>query len=108
MVERLRKAGVEFIEGEPGAGIVGASGLLLGLGKLRGIEGGCLMGETSGYMVDPRSAQALLVTLQKLLKIKIDLSELEKRAEQVDEITTQLREMESESPDEKQDFNYIG
>ncbi|MEO2237256.1 MAG: PAC2 family protein, partial [Candidatus Poseidoniia archaeon] len=102
------KAGVEFIEGEPGAGIVGASGLLLGLGKLRGIEGGCLMGETSGYMVDPKSAQALLVTLQKLLGIKIDLTELEKRAEQVDEITTQLREMESESPDEKQDFNYIG
>ena len=108
MVKRLRKAGVEFIEGEPGAGIVGASGLLLGLGKLRGIEGGCLMGETSGYMVDPKSAQALLVTLQKLLGIKIDLTKLEKRVEQVDEITTQLREMESESPDEKQDFNYIG
>ena len=108
MVKRLRKAGVEFIKGAPGAGFVGASGLLLGLGKLRGIEGGCLMGETSGYMVDPKSAQALLVTLQKLLGIEIDLSELEKRAEQVDEITTQLREMESESPDEKPDFNYIG
>ena len=66
------------------------------------------MGETSGYMVDPKSAQALLVTLQKLLGIKIDLTELEKRAEQVDEITTQLREMESEPGDEKQDFNYIG
>jgi hypothetical protein len=66
------------------------------------------MGETSGYMVDPKSAQALLVTLQKLLNLEIDLTELEKRAEQVDEITTQLREMESEPGDEKQDFNYIG
>ena len=92
---------------EPGAGIVGASGLLLGLGKLQGIEGGCLMGETSGYMVDPKSASVVLKSLQKLLNIKIDLEELEKRAKQVDSITNQLKERESEVED-KVDVNYIG
>ena len=73
MVELFKSADIEFIDGEPGAGIVGASGLLLGLGKLQGIEGGCLMGETSGYMVDPKSASVVLKSLQKLLGIKIQL-----------------------------------
>ena len=107
MVDLFKSADVEFIDGEPGAGIVGASGLLLGLGKLQGIEGGCLMGETSGYMVDPKSASVVLKSLQKLLNIKIDLEELEKRAKQVDSITNQLKESESEVED-KVDVNYIG
>ena len=107
MVELFKSAGVEFIDGEPGAGIVGASGLLLGLGKLQGMEGGCLMGETSGYMVDPKSASVVLKSLQKLLGIEIDLEELEKRAKQVDSITNQLKESESEV-EEKVDVNYIG
>jgi len=107
MVDLFKSADVEFIDGEPGAGIVGASGLLLGLGKLQGIEGGCLMGETSGYMVDPKSASIVLKSLQKLLGIEIDLEELEKRAKQVDSITNQLKESESEV-EEKVDVNYIG
>ena len=108
IVASFKSAGVEFIEGEPGAGIVGASGLLLGLGKLQGIQGGCLMGETSGYMVDPKSASVVLKSLQKLLNIKIDLSELEQRAKQVDSITTQLKEMETGESEDRPDVNYIG
>ncbi len=65
------------------------------------------MGETSGYMVDPKSASIVLKSLQKLLDIKIDLEELEKRAKQVDSITNQLKENESEVED-KVDVNYIG
>ena len=107
VVELFKSADVEFIDGEPGAGIVGASGLLLGLGKLQGMEGGCLMGETSGYMVDPKSASVVLKSLQKLLGIKIDLEDLEKRAKQVGSITNQLKESESEV-EEKVDVNYIG
>ena len=108
IVALFKSAGVEFMEGEPGAGIVGASGLLLGLGKLQGIQGGCLMGETSGYMVDPKSASVVLKSLQKLLNIKIDLSELEQRAKQVDSITSQLKEMESGESEDRPDVNYIG
>ena len=108
IVASFKSAGVEFMEGEPGSGIVGASGLLLGLGKLQGIQGGCLMGETSGYMVDPKSASVLLKSLQKLLKIKIDLSELEQRAKQVDSITSQLKEIETGESEDRPDVNYIG
>ena len=108
IVKSFKKAGVEFIDGEPGAGIVGASGLLLGLGKLQGIHGGCLMGETSGYMVDPKSASVVLKSLQKLLGVKIDLSELEERAKQVDSITNQLKEIDTNEKQESPDVNYIG
>ena len=108
IVKSFKKAGVEFIDGEPGAGIVGASGLLLGLGKLQGIHGGCLMGETSGYMVDPKSASVVLKSLQKLLGLKINLSELEERAKQVDSITNQLKEIDTNEKQESPDVNYIG
>jgi len=104
----FKKANVEFIDGEPGAGIVGASGLLLGLGKLQGIHGGCLMGETSGYMVDPKSASIVLKSLQKLLGVKIDIKELEERAKQVDSITNQLKDIDSNESVDKPDVNYIG
>ena len=108
IVKLFKKADVEFIDGEPGAGIVGASGLLLGLGKLQGIHGGCLMGETSGYMVDPKSASVVLKSLQKLLGVSIDLSELEERAKQVDSITNQLKDIETSDKEERSDVNYIG
>ena len=108
IVKLFKKAGVEFIDGEPGAGIVGASGLLLGLGKLQGIHGGCLMGETSGYMVDPKSASVVLKSLQKLLGVSIDLSELEERAKQVDSITNQLKDIDTNDKEERPDVNYIG
>ncbi len=108
VIKLFKKAGVEFIDGEPGAGIVGASGLLLGLGKLQGMQGGCLMGETSGYMVDPKSASSVLKSLQKLLNIEIDLSDLEERAKQVDLITDQLKDVDSPDREDNVDVNYIG
>jgi len=56
----VEEAGGVFERDEPGGGIIGAAGMLLGLGALRGFEGVCLMGETSGYLVDPKSAHVLL------------------------------------------------
>ncbi|MCK4416265.1 MAG: proteasome assembly chaperone family protein, partial [Thermoplasmatales archaeon] len=58
LVKTIKKYGAVFKKNEPGGGIIGASGLLLGLGKLRGFEGACFMGETPGYLVDPKSAKA--------------------------------------------------
>ncbi|MBW3581928.1 MAG: proteasome assembly chaperone family protein [Euryarchaeota archaeon] len=108
-VTRMKKHGVEFREDEPGGGIVGASGLFLGLGKVRGMTGACLMGETSGYLVDPTSAQAVLRVLESLLSLKIDYSRLDDKARDMDKIAQQLKEMERKaserSPD---DLRYIG
>ena len=108
LVEELKTVGVTFSKGEPGSGIVGASGLLLGLGSLQGVRAACLMGETSGYFVDPKAAQALLEVLSRRLGFKIDLTELEDRAQQIDAITSKLKESEPAPEPRKEDLGYIG
>lgn len=108
LVEEMKAVGVTFSKGEPGSGIVGASGLLLGLGALQGVSAVCLMGETSGYFVDPKAAQALLEVLARKLKFEIDLTELEDRAQQIDAITSKLKESEPAPEPRKEDLGYIG
>lgn len=108
LVEEMKAVGVTFSKGEPGSGIVGASGLILGLGALEGLKAVCLMGETSGYFVDPKAAQALLEVLSRKLKFKIDLTELEDRAQQIDAITSKLKESEPSPEPRREDLGYIG
>ena len=110
LVKEMEKHGVVFARGEPGVGIVGASGLLLGLGKMYGMKAVCLMGETSGYFVDPKSAQAVLEVLTKVLDIPIDFAELESKAKQIDQITSKLRDVDKVEgePPSREDLGYIG
>lgn len=110
LVKELKEYGVEFRANEPGGGIVGASGLLLGLGALRGIDTACLMGVTSGYLVDPKSAQAVLKVLSKILEIEIDMQALADRASEMEKIVAKLREMEEgKTPvTSDEDLRYIG
>jgi uncharacterized protein (TIGR00162 family) len=108
--KELEELGVVFKKGEPSSGIIGASGLLLGLGHLEGLDGICLMGETSGYFVDPRSARSVLSVLSKYLGFEIDYSSLEKKATQIDEITSRIKENldEAESTERPDDLRYFG
>ena len=109
MTKQMKEYGIVFQRGEPGSGIVGASGLLLGLGQIKNIDGVCLMGETSGYFADPKSAQEVLKVLSKILKIEIDMSELELKANQIDKITSQIRDIEPPQAKKKdEDLHYIG
>jgi uncharacterized protein (TIGR00162 family) len=108
LVEEMKNFGVTFSKGAPGSGIVGASGLLLGLGNLYGMRSVCLMGETSGYFVDPKGAQAVLEVLAKILGVKIDFTELETKAQQIDQITSKLREAEPPVEPKREDLGYIG
>lgn len=94
VVEEVKSYGASLSEGELSGGIVGASGLILGLGELRGMECVCLMGETSGYLVDPKSAQSVLGVLAKALNVTVDTSDLEARAQEIEKIITKIKEME--------------
>jgi uncharacterized protein (TIGR00162 family) len=87
----LRKKGLR-VPGDdgPGGGIIGASGLFLGLAAQRGWTGACLMGETNGYLVDPKAARAVLAALGPLVGRQFDLSGLERTAGELDRITAQL------------------
>jgi hypothetical protein len=91
VIERLNKFGVVF--GETNGSIIGAAGLLLGLGKLKKMEGVCLMGETHGGYVDAKAAQSVLEVLTKILGIKLDMSKLEERAKEGEKF---MKKMEKE------------
>ncbi|UTF53636.1 proteasome assembly chaperone family protein [Natronosalvus rutilus] len=96
LIEPLEDVGVEFREDEPAGGIVGVSGLLLGLGERRGFEATCLMGETSGYLVDPKSARAVLEVLEARLGFDVDYDPLDERADEMEEVIGKIQEMEQQ------------
>lgn len=102
----IEAAGVSFERDEPGGGIIGAAGLLLGLGRLRGIDAVCLMGETSGYIVDPMSAANVLALLSKLISVPVDSTQLNARAAEMERMVEGL--IESEKMQRDEELSYIG
>ncbi|WP_181691969.1 proteasome assembly chaperone family protein [Natronomonas sp. LN261] len=108
LIESLEATGVEFRENEPAGGIVGVSGLLLGLGQRRGFEAACLMGETSGYLVDPKSARVVLETLETVVPFEIEYGSLSERAEEMEDVVKRIRQMEQGTTPSEEDLRYIG
>ena len=65
--------------------VAGMNGVLLSVAKERGMKGVCLLGETPRYLAEmgnPIASQAVLEVLTKMLRIKIDTSEMEEMAKQ--------------------------
>ncbi|MCZ3365861.1 MULTISPECIES: proteasome assembly chaperone family protein [Methanobacterium] len=95
-------------------GIIGASGLLLGMGMLRGINGVCLMGETPGYFIDADASKAVLTVLLDILNMEIDIAKLEERAEETRKMISKAQQMEREMAERmhiapgEEDLRYIG
>ena len=102
-----------IIFGETKGSIVGAAGLLLGLGRLRGMHGLCLMGETHGSYVDPRSASATCEALGRLLGMKFDLEALKAKIEQGEKFIKKMEAKAAKSsmgenrPAGPEDLTYI-
>lgn len=96
--------------------IVGVSGLLLGIGKRREIEGLCLLGETPGFLMsDPKSTEKVLNALEEILELDIDYSDLDKKVEESQEVLKKLKKLQqNQSPDQEKsqqggsDLGYIG
>ncbi|BBL62302.1 MAG: proteasome assembly chaperone family protein [Methanobrevibacter arboriphilus] len=111
IIETLRELDIEIRSAD--GGIVGASGLLLGLGKLKNIKGACLMGETPGYFIDAEAAEAILEKLANLLNIEINTDKLDERAEETRKMISKAQKMEQEMVNRtmgagEDDLRYIG
>lgn len=76
LITKYKKKGVIF--GESKGTIIGAAGMLLGVGKLRNFHGVCLMSETHGAYVDHNAAKELLRVLSKVLGVKINVNNIDK------------------------------
>ena len=72
--------------------ITGMNGLILGVGKRRGITGICLLGETSGYVVDARASKIVLEILIKMLDLKLDLTGIIKKAQDTEHLVKTIEE----------------
>ena len=90
------KQGIVF--GEAKGAILGAAGLLIGLGAIMGMEGVCLMGETHGAYIDAQGAKVLLSKLKDLFGLKLDLSKIEERAKSTEKV---IKKIENEMKREK-------
>ena len=114
LLKRYEKYGIDFNKGHPVGTIVGASGLLLGLGRVRDISAICLMGETLGLplVTDPKAADMVLQVLIKILNIKLDLSKLENTIKEMEERIKKTedihKKMLQEMPKKREDVRYIG
>ena len=110
-IELLKEADIEIRAND--GGIVGASGLFLGLGVRQGIQGSCLMGETPGYFIDAEAAEAILKKLSFLLNFEINTDKLDERAEETRQMIAKAQQMEQDlinkaNAGNADDLRYIG
>lgn len=74
--------------------IVGTAGLILGLSRFKKIDALCLLGETRGYLPDPKAAKSVLEVLKRMLSLNIDLAGLNEEIEKADKMVTRLQKIE--------------
>ena len=94
VLDSLKEQGATLMKD---GGISGMNGLLIGMAALRGLEGGCLLGETSGYVVDAGASKAVLELLSKVIDVPIDTSKLKEKAEETQKVISQLQAMAEQS-----------
>jgi uncharacterized protein len=95
IIKQLTKHGVfQMATGS----ITGMNGLIIGVGKRRGITGICLLGETSGYVVDAKASKGVLEILGKMLDLKIDLTSISKKAQDTEQLVKTIQEQMGQRP----------
>ncbi|MGI0046684.1 MAG: proteasome assembly chaperone family protein [Nitrosotalea sp.] len=72
--------------------ITGMNGLIIGVGKRKNITGICLLGETSGYVVDAKASKSVLETLARILDLKLDLASISKKAQDTEQLVKTIEE----------------
>ncbi len=97
MLPRLSKYGVQVMKE---GGISGMNGVIVGMAKLHGMEGVSLLGETSGYLLDPAASHSVLESLSKILEVKIDMTSIEERAKEAQQIFSQVQRMTEQNIEE--------
>ena len=106
LVDFLKKNDVPLAAGD--GRISGLNGLLIGVAKQRALDGVCLLGEIRYLDIpQPRSAQAVLKTLITILGIKLDLSELEQHADEIEQKLEQIREKRTPEAGKPKEPRYI-
>ncbi len=97
LVQQLENAGCILMR--EGA-ITGMNGLLLGMAKVKGVEGYSLLGETAGYAFDPRASEIVLESLSRLSGITSDLKKLREKGNEALETLKKIEQLTGEQVSE--------
>jgi uncharacterized protein (TIGR00162 family) len=73
--------------------ITGMNGILLGVAKLKGMSGYTLLGETSGYVLDPKAAESVLVILSKFTNVNVNMKKMQERAKEAEAVLQAVERM---------------
>jgi len=120
LTKDYKKYNIDFNVAEKVGYIVGAAGLLLGLGKERNMKGVCLLGQTSGFPIvtDPKAAEAVLKVFVKIFGLNIKLAKLDKKVKEMEEFMKKVESLQmkavselakaSKAPSSGEQLRYIG
>ncbi|MFN6992426.1 MAG: PAC2 family protein, partial [Fervidobacterium sp.] len=99
VAKKYGKLDIDFDGGSKIGTIVGAAGLFLGLGRYRGMDGLCLLGETAGLpeIPDPKSAEVVLKVLTKILNIELDMSKLHEKIKEMDNFMRKINKYQDKA-----------
>jgi hypothetical protein len=64
------------------------------MAHFKGLEAICLLGETRGYLPDPKSAKSVLEVLCGMLRIDFDLDGLDEEIAKAEKMVTRLQKIE--------------
>jgi len=74
--------------------IVGTAGLILGLARFKKIDALCLLGETRGYLPDPKAAKSVLEILKTMFNLNVDLNGLDEEIAKAEKMVSRLQKIE--------------
>ncbi|HQP91734.1 MAG TPA: PAC2 family protein, partial [Candidatus Omnitrophota bacterium] len=90
----------------PSGQISGLNGLILGVARENGMDGVCLLGDIPLYTIqieNPRASMAVLSMLIKYINVVVDLADLKKYADQVNQEIEHLVEYLKNPPQEEEE-----
>ena len=119
-IKKYSNLGIDFNAGAKVGYIVGAAGLMLGLGAEHGMGGVCLLGQTSGFPIvtDPKAAENVLAVLVKMLGLKLDMGKLQKKVDEMEDFIKKVESLQmkavselakgAKGPASGEELRYIG
>lgn len=102
--EGLGQYGIGFYEGEPAGGIVGAAAMFIALAQAYGIDAVSIIGETSGAILDHKSARCVVRSVMGILGIDLDLSDFDESVQMIDQLNDEVQSLAAG----RNDLSYIG
>ena len=99
LLKKYKDKKLDFNAGKKVGYIVGATGLLLGIGAEMDMKGVCLLGQTAGYPIitDPKAAEEVLIVLSDLLDIKIDMSKIGKKVNEMEDFIKKVETLQKKA-----------